>query len=256
MLMEVKKIKFSYQDKPFIEDLSVKFKKSKITSIIGPNGSGKSTLLMLLSRIYKAEDGMITLNAKDVWNYKIKEFAKNVAVVHQKNQIYRDLDVKTIVGYGRLPYLSYHQKLSEEDYQVIDWAITTTNLKEYKNRLLSNLSGGQQQRVWLAMALAQKTSILLLDEPTTYLDVKHQIEILNLIKEINTKYQMTIIMVHHDINQAINYSDEIIAMKDAKILFQGVPEQVITSTSLKCLYDYDLSVIDYNHQKIVLNYKT
>ena len=217
MLMEVKKIKFSYQDKPFIEELSVKFKKNKITSIIGPNGSGKSTLLMLL--------------------------------------IYGDLDVKTIVGYGRLPYLSYHQNLSEEDYQIIDWAIATTNLKEYENRLLANLSGGQQQRVWLAMALAQKTPILLLDEPTTYLDVKYQIEILNLIKEINKKYQMTIIMVHHDINQAINYSDEIIAMKDGKILFQGVPEEVITSASLKSLYDYDLSVIDYNHQKIVLNYQ-
>ena len=255
MLMEVKKIKFSYQDKPFIEELSVKFKKNKITSIIGPNGSGKSTLLMLLSRIYKAKDGTITLNDKNVWDYKIKEFAKNVAVVHQKNQIYGDLDVKTIVGYGRLPYLSYHQNLSEEDYQIIDWAIATTNLKEYENRLLANLSGGQQQRVWLAMALAQKTPILLLDEPTTYLDVKYQIEILNLIKEINKKYQMTVIMVHHDINQAINYSDEIIAMKDGKILFQGVPEEVITSASLKSLYDYDLSVIDYNHQKIVLNYQ-
>ena len=118
MLMEVKKIKFSYQDKPFIEELSVKFKKNKITSIIGPNGSGKSTLLMLLSRIYKAKDGTITLNDKNVWDYKIKEFAKNVAVVHQKNQIYGDLDVKTIVGYGRLPYLSYHQNLSEDDYQI------------------------------------------------------------------------------------------------------------------------------------------
>ena len=242
MLMEVKKIKFSYQDKPFIEELSLKFKKNKITSIIGPNGSGKSTLLMLLSRIYKAKDGTITLNDKNVWDYKIKEFAKNVAVVHQKNQIYGDLDVKTIVGYGRLPYLSYHQNLSEDDYQIIDWAIATTNLKEYENRLLANLSGGQQQRVWLAMALAQKTPILLLDEPTTYLDVKYQIEILNLIKEIN-------------INQAINYSDEIVAMKDGKILFQGVPEEVITSASLKSLYDYDLSVIDYNHQKIVLNYQ-
>ena len=131
MLMEVKKIKFSYQDKPFIEELSVKFKKNKITSIIGPNGSGKSTLLMLLSRIYKAKDGTITLNDKNVWDYKIKEFAKNVAVVHQKNQIYGDLDVKTIVGYGRLPYLSYHQNLSEDDYQIIDWAIATTNLFYY-----------------------------------------------------------------------------------------------------------------------------
>ena len=255
MLMEVKNIKFSYQNEPFIENLSVKFPKNKITSIIGPNGSGKSTLLMLLSRIYKTKEGTIILDDKNIWDYKIKEFAKKVAVVHQKNQIYGDLDVKTIVGYGRLPYLNYHQSLKETDYQMIDWALETTNLKKYEKRLLANLSGGQQQRVWLAMALVQKTPILLLDEPTTYLDVKYQIEILNLVKEINTKYHMTIIMVHHDINQAINYSDEIVAMKNGKILFQGEPNKMITSESLKLLYDYDLTVIDYNGQKIVLNYQ-
>lgn len=120
---------------------------------------------------------------------------------------------------------------------------------------LINLSGGQQQRVWLAMALAQKTPILLLDEPTTYLDVKYQIEILNLIKKINVDYQMTIIMVHHDINQAINYSDEIIAMKGGRMLFQGKPNEVITSKSLKQLYDYDFNVIEYQNNKIVLNYQ-
>lgn len=253
--MEVKNIKFGYQNKPLINDLSISFKKHKITSIIGPNGSGKSTLLMLLSRIYKASEGKIILDNKNIWDYRNKDFAKKVAVVHQKNNIQGDLDVKTIVGYGRLPYLNYHQSLSSDDYKIIEHALEITKLKEYAHIPLINLSGGQQQRVWLAMALAQKTPILLLDEPTTYLDVKYQIEILNLIKKINVDYQMAIIMVHHDINQAINYSDEIIAMKDGKILFQGVPEEVITSASLKSLYDYDLSVIDYNHQKIVLNYQ-
>ena len=253
--MEVKNIKFGYQNKPLINNLSISFKKHKITSIIGPNGSGKSTLLMLLSRIYKASEGKIILDNKNIWDYRNKDFAKKVAMVHQKNNIQGDLDVKTIVGYGRLPYLNYHQSLSSDDYKIIEHALEITKLKEYAHIPLINLSGGQQQRVWFAMASAQKTPILLLDEPTTYLDVKYQIEILNLIKEINKKYQMTIIMVHHDINQAINYSDEIIAMKDGKILFQGVPEEVITSASLKSLYDYDLSVIDYNHQKIVLNYQ-
>ena len=254
-MIEVKNIEFSYQQKSFIEDLSVVFKKEKITSIIGPNGSGKSTLLMLLSRIYKIKSGTISLDNQNIWDVKIKEFAKKIAVVHQKNQIYGDLEVKTIVGYGRLPYLNYHHSLNEEDYQIIDWALTTTGLKEYEDHLLTNLSGGQQQRVWLAMALAQKTPILLLDEPTTYLDVKYQIEILNLIKEINQKYQITVIMVHHDINQAINYSDEIVAMKDGKILFQGMPNDVITAKSLNELYDYDLTVIEHQHQKIVLNYQ-
>lgn len=165
------------------------------------------------------------------------------------------MDVKTIVGYGRLPYLNYHQSLSSDDYKIIEHVLQITKLKEYAHIPLINLSGGQQQRVWLAMALAQKTPILLLDEPTTYLDVKYQIEILNLIKKINVDYQMTIIMVHHDINQAINYSDEIIAMKGGRMLFQGKPNEVITSKSLKQLYDYDFNVIEYQNNKIVLNYQ-
>lgn len=255
MLMEAKNVKFGYQNKEIIEDLSVAFQKNKITSIIGPNGSGKSTLLMLLSRINHVSSGIVSLNNINVWDYKIKEFARKVAVVHQKNQIYGDLTVKTVVGYGRLPYLNYHQNLSEEDYQIIDWALKTTNLKEFEEQSINNLSGGQQQRVWLAMALVQKTPILLLDEPTTYLDVKYQIEILNLIKKINQEYGITIIMVHHDINQAINYSDEIVAMKDGKILFKGEPNKVITSESLRQLYDYDLKVIDHGNHKIVLNYQ-
>ena len=245
--MEVKNIKFGYQNKPLINDLSISFKKHKITSIIGPNGSGKSTLLMLLSRIYKASEGKIILDNKNIWDYRNKDFAKKVAVVHQKNNIQGDLDVKTIVGYGRLPYLNYHQSLSSDDYKIIEHVLQITKLKEYAHIPLINLSGGQQQRVWLAMALAQKTPILLLDEPTTYLDVKYQIEILN--------YQMTIIMVHHDINQAINYSDEIIAMKGGRMLFQGKPNEVITSKSLKQLYDYDFNVIEYQNNKIVLNYQ-
>lgn len=252
--MEVNKIRFSYHDKAFIDNLSIIFQEHKITSIIGPNGSGKSTLLMLLSRIYKSSDGVINLDGKNIWDYRLKDFAKKVAVVHQKNQVYGDLDVKTIVGYGRLPYLNYRQSLSEKDYQIIDWALEITNLKQYQNCQLAKLSGGQQQRVWLAVALSQKTPILLLDEPTTYLDVKYQIEILNLIKKVNQDYRMTIIMVHHDINQAINYSDEIVAMKEGRILFQGKPQDVINSESLEKLYDYKLKVVDYGNQKLVLNY--
>ncbi len=149
--MKVKNLSFSYHQKPFIENLNIEFEENQITTIIGSNGSGKSTLLMLLSRIYKPQTGFIEINQQNIQNYKIKEFAQKVAVVHQKNQINGDQDVKTIVGYGRLPYLHYSQKLSQEDYEIIDWALEVTNLKEYKNRTLKSLSGGQQQRVWIAM---------------------------------------------------------------------------------------------------------
>ena len=159
--MKVKNLSFSYNQKSFIKDLNIEFKENQITTIIGSNGSGKSTLLMLLSRIYKPQEGNIEIDEQNIWNYKIKDFAKKVAVVHQKNQIYGDQDVKTIVGYGRLPYLHYSQKLTAKDYEIIDWALEVTHLKEYQNRTLKSLSGGQQQRVWIALALAQKTPILI-----------------------------------------------------------------------------------------------
>lgn len=252
--MKASHICFGYSKELFFKDLSVIFPHNKITTIIGPNGSGKSTLLMLLGRIYKLKSGTVSLDDKDILDYSLKDFAKKVAVVHQKNGIYGDLDVKTIVGFGRLPYLNFLKKNHEEDHQIIEWAMQITQVKAYENTTMAQLSGGQQQRVWLAMALAQKTEILLLDEPTTYLDVKYQIEFFNLIRKLNEKYHMTIIMVHHDMNQAIHYSDEIIAMKNGQILFQGKSKDIIRNQKLQQIYDYDLKVIEYDKKTVVLNF--
>ena len=238
--MKVKNLSFSYHQNPFIENLNIEFKENQITTIIGSNGSGKSTLLMLLSRIYKPQTGFIEINQQNIQNYKIKEFAQKVAVVHQKNQINGDQDVKTIVGYGRLPYLHYSQKLSQEDYEIIDWALEVTNLKEYKNRTLKSLSGGQQQ-----------TPYLLLDEPTTYLDIRYQLELLRLLKEINQKYKITIIMVLHDINQAIQYSDNIIAIKKGRIIVEGKSNEVITSEVIREIYGIDLKMTQLSKQPYV-----
>ena len=245
--MKVKNLSFSYHQNPFIENLNIEFKENQITTIIGSNGSGKSTLLMLLSRIYKPQTGFIEINQQDIQNYKIK-----VAVVHQKNQINGDQDVKTIVGYGRLPYLHYSQKLTAKDYEIIDWALEVTHLKEYQNRTLKSLSGGQQQRVWIAMALAQKTPYLLLDEPTTYLDIRYQLELLRLLKEINQKYKITIIMVLHDINQAIQYSDHIIGMKQGQIIVEGKAKDIMNQEVIKKIYGIDLQTTIINDQTYVL----
>ena len=214
--MKVKNLSFSYHQKSFIKDLNIEFKENQITTIIGSNGSGKSTLLMLLSRIYKPQTGFIEINQQDIQNYKIKEFAQKVAVVHQKNQINGDQDVKTIVGYGRLPYLHYSQKLSQEDYEIIDWALEVTNLKEYKNRTLKKLSGGQQQRVAIARALVTEAEIILADEPTGNLDQKTGQDIMELLLEIN-KLGKTIIIVTHDYNIAKQCS-RIIKIVDGKII--------------------------------------
>ena len=215
--MKVKNLSFSYNQKSFIKDLNIEFKENQITTIIGSNGSGKSTLLMLLSRIYKPQTGFIEINQQDIQNYKIKEFAQKVAVVHQKNQINGDQDVKTIVGYGRLPYLHYSQKLSQEDYEIIDWALEVTNLKEYKNRTLKSLSGGQQQRVLLARALCASDKIILLDEPVTGLDPQVTQEFYGLLKSLNEQ-GMTIVMVSHDLS-VLKYATHVLYLKKKVPIF-------------------------------------
>ena len=215
--MKVKNLSFSYHQNPFIENLNIEFKENQITTIIGSNGSGKSTLLMLLSRIYKPQTGFIEINQQDIQNYKIKEFAQKVAVVHQKNQINGDQDVKTIVGYGRLPYLHYSQKLSQEDYEIIDWALEVTNLKEYKNRTLKSLSGGQQQRVLLARALCASDKIILLDEPVTGLDPQVTQEFYGLLKSLNEQ-GMTIVMVSHDLS-VLKYATHVLYLKKKVPIF-------------------------------------
>ena len=215
--MKVKNLSFSYHQNPFIENLNIEFKENQITTIIGSNGSGKSTLLMLLSRIYKPQTGFIEINQQDIQNYKIKEFAQKVAVVHQKNQINGDQDVKTIVGYGRLPYLHYSQKLTAKDYEIIDWALEVTHLKEYQNRTLKSLSGGQQQRVSIGRAIINNPALVLADEPTGNLDSKASDEIVALLKESNKKYNQTIIVITHDSDIA-SVANRVITIEDGKIV--------------------------------------
>ncbi len=253
-MISIDHISFSYHEKSFIEDLSVFFPEGQITSIIGPNGSGKSTLLMLISRILQLSKGQIILDNQNINEISHKDYAKKIAVVHQKNSIDQDLHVETIVGYGRLPYLGYFDHPSSQDYEIIDWALEVTGLKDLRKRNYSELSGGQQQRVWIALALAQKTPIMLLDEPTTYLDIKYQIEILELIKKMNQEYQMTIIMVHHDINQAIHFSHHIIALKNGCKVFDGKSLDLLNQNLLKEIYDDDFTVIHQDSHHIAFNY--
>ena len=234
--MKVNHLSFSYNHQSYMKDINIQFKDQKITTIIGPNGSGKSTLLMLLSRIYKIQQGSIELDNKNIWDYKIKEFARKVAVVHQKNQVYGDLNVRTIIGYGRLPYLNYHQSLSKEDKQIIDWAIEVTNLKEHQNKMLNSLSGGQQQRVWIALALAQKTPILLLDEPTSALDPISTSRIEDLVLELKDKY--TIVMVTHNMQQATRVSDRTVFFLLGEVVEMDKTEKLFSMPTDKRTEDY------------------
>jgi len=219
-----------------LDGVTTTITKGKITTIIGPNGCGKSTLLSVMSRNNKAVTGRATLESKDLIHYKSKEFAKKLAIVYQQNDIPKDLTIEKLVSFGRLPHKTLLQRNQVEDDAAIEWALKVTNLLDKRQNDLEALSGGERQRVWIAMALAQQSEILCLDEPTTFLDIYYQIELLELVKSLNEEYGLTIIMVLHDINQAIRYSDHIILMKAGHIIAEGAPREVITKEVIKEVY--------------------
>lgn len=235
--MEINQISFSYDGKTDrLKEISTRIPEGKITSVIGPNGSGKSTLLGALSQHHRPHSGGIVLDGRDLAAYKPKELAKRLAVVHQHNEAPPDMTVEKLVSYGRLPYRSLLKPESEEDRQAMEWALSCTGLLDKRELRLTQLSGGEQQRVWVAMSLAQRTPLLLLDEPTTYLDIYHQIELLELIRTLNREHGLTIVMVLHDMNQAIRYSDRILVMKEGRLEAEGTPEEIVTAEMIKEIY--------------------
>lgn len=235
--MEIQDIIVSHDNtRNHLDRVSTIIQKGKITTIIGPNGCGKSTLLSVMSRNNRPISGNVSLENKDLVHYKPKEFAKKLAIVYQQNDVPKDLTIEKLVSFGRLPYHTMLKRNEEEDARAIEWALACTNLLEKRDNDLEALSGGERQRVWIAMALAQQSEILCLDEPTTYLDIYYQIELLELVKSLNEEHGLTIVMVLHDINQAIRYSDQIILMKAGQIIAEGAPRDVITREVVKEVY--------------------
>ncbi|MBQ3512188.1 MAG: ABC transporter ATP-binding protein [Lachnospiraceae bacterium] len=234
--MEIKKLCFSYGENRFIENLSGNIAKGKITTILGPNGCGKSTLLNLLVNQLKPQGGKVTLDGKEIRNIPLKDMAKTVAMVHQQNSAPPDTTVERLIHFGRMPYQSMFSTKDEDGEQIVTWALKVTNLTHMAKKRVSQLSGGERQRAWIALALAQKTDILFLDEPTTYLDIYYQMEILSLVRKLNREYNMTIVMVLHDINQAMQFSDNLIIMKKGNICYAGPVAGGITEERLKEVY--------------------
>ena len=241
--MEVKQLSFSYDSaKNILHEIDCTIESGKITTIIGPNGCGKSTLLGILSKNYSPYQGEVIIDGKEICHYSPKEFAQKLAVVHQQNEAPIDLTVDKLSSFGRLPHRTLFGRMKKEDEDAIEWALSCTNLQKKRNQRLNELSGGEKQRVWIAISLAQKTPILFLDEPTTYLDIYYQLEILELVKILNKAYGFTIVMVLHDINQALRYSDYIFAMKDGKVVKAGEPDEVITEKMMKKVYDVEVVI--------------
>lgn len=234
--IDVEKLYVAYEHNEIISGMTVAIPKGKVTIIIGSNGCGKSTLLKTIGRIIKPKSGSIFINQKDVRQQQPKEVAKQMAVLPQNPAMPTGLLVKELVAYGRFPYQKAVGGLSKEDLEKISWAIEQTGLTEYAERPLERLSGGQRQRAWIAMALAQDTEILLLDEPTTYLDMSYQLEILQLLQQLNRTQNKTVVMVLHELNNACRFADHIIGVKDGSIVFEGQPNTVITPENLYRIY--------------------
>ena len=234
--MEIRNLDFSYGEATFIKNLSGTIEKGKITTILGPNGSGQSTWLNLLINQLKPTNGTILIDGKNVKDMKNKEIARRMAMVHQQNTAPSDLSVERLVRFGRMPYQTMLSAYDEEEEEAVSWALRVTNLEHMKHKRVGELSGGELQRAWIAMALAQKSEILFLDEPTTYLDIFYQMEVLSLVRKLNREYGMTIVMVLHDINQAMQFSDNLIIMKKGSICYEGTVTEGITEKRLKEVY--------------------
>lgn len=240
--IEVKNLKFGYREALVLKGLSFNIKKGEFVSIIGPNGSGKSTLLKTLNNLYKPNSGDILIEGKNVEDYRKKDLAKIVGFVPQDTTIDYEFTVEDIVMMGRHPYKGRFQKEDKADYKIVNDVMEMTNTLKFKDSLITEISGGERQRVIIAKALAQNPSIILLDEPTSHLDINHQIDLLNLLRTLNKEKGTTIILVIHDINLAARFSDDIILLNEGEIIGSGDPKDVITAENIEKAYNLDVAI--------------
>ncbi|WP_342507530.1 ABC transporter ATP-binding protein [Sporosarcina sp. FSL K6-2383] len=232
-----------YDNKTIVHGVNLLIPSNKISVIIGANGCGKSTLLKTLARLIKPTSGKITLDGKPLSKIPPKQLAQVLGLLPQSPIVPEGISVSDLVGRGRYPHQSLFSGWTKKDYEAVAEAMDIMNITEFANQNIDELSGGQRQRVWIAMALAQQTDILFLDEPTTFLDITYQIEILDLLTDLNRKRGTTIVMVLHDINLAARYADHIFALRQGKLVAEGEPSKVITSELIKDVFGLRCSVI-------------
>ncbi len=236
-------LRVGYGNADIIKDIDVNLPINQTTAIIGPNGCGKSTLLKAIANIIPFK-GDVVIDGKHIQAYSRKKLARILAMLPQKPEATNGLTVEELVTYGRHPYVSGFGNYKKEDFEMVQWAMEVTGVLPFRHRKLDTLSGGQKQRVWIALCLAQDTDIIFLDEPTTYLDIAHQLEILEILEELKTSHGKTIVMVLHDLNQASSYSDYLIALKDGQIVKEGTSKEVITEEVLMTLFNIKANIVE------------
>lgn len=241
--LHVKDVSVGYGERTVLDTLNVDIKRGAVTSIVGPNGCGKSTLLRTMSRLLKPTKGEIVLDGKSIHDIPTRKLATQLGLLPQTPIAPDGIVVADLVGRGRTPHQGILGRWSQQDYDIVAEALETTGISDLAERSIDELSGGQRQRVWIAMALAQRTDTLLLDEPTTYLDVKHQLDVLDLLTELNRDRGTTIVMVLHDLNLAARYSDELVAVSGGKVFAHGHPREVITKENVKSVFGIDSVII-------------
>ncbi|MFF5257334.1 ABC transporter ATP-binding protein [Actinomadura viridis] len=242
--LEARGLRLGYGDRLIVDGLSLDLTGAGITAIIGPNGCGKSTLLRGLGRLLRPRGGQVVLDGADIARLPTREVARRMAVLPQAPQAPEGLTVADLVARGRHPHQAWYRQWSAGDEEIVNAALARTDMLEYAGRPLEELSGGQRQRVWISMALAQDTGLLLLDEPTTYLDLAHQVEVLELVRRLHAEDGRTVVMVLHDLNLAARYARRLVAMRDGAVVAQGEPAEVLTERLLEEVFGLPARVIE------------
>ncbi|ELZ11668.1 ABC transporter [Halovivax asiaticus JCM 14624] len=229
-------------DEPVIGDESVAVAPGEVTALVGPNGSGKSTLLKGLATQLALDDGSVLIDGEEVHELDTKALARKLGLLSQENVSPTSISVEELVEHGRYPHRGFFDALTDEDRRAVDRAISLAGVEPLRERPVGSLSGGQKQLVWIAMVLAQETDVLLLDEPTTFLDLHHQLEVMEIVQTLRDESDITVVLVLHDIDQAARYADYMVALEDGSIYARGPPEEVVTEALLADVFEIDARV--------------
>jgi len=235
-------LQYSSMDEPVVDGETLVAEPGAVTALIGPNGSGKSTLLKGLAKQLTPEDGSVLVDGRDVYEMGTKELARKLGLLSQESTSPDSITVEDLVYHGRYPHRGFFESVTEEDQRAVNRAIELAGCGHLRDREVGSLSGGQKQLAWIAMVLAQDTDVLLLDEPTTFLDLHHQLEVMEIVETLRDESDITVVVVLHDIQQAARLADKMVALRDGTIQAEGTPEEVVTEDLLADVFRIDAEV--------------